>query len=60
MSQKIANLVLFPRILQSKETVLVASNGTSCRHQLKDGIEKKAYHTAEILYDALSEKSFKL
>ncbi len=60
MSQKIANLVLFPRILQSKETVLIASNGTSCRHQLKDGIEKKAYHTAEILYDALSEKLFKL
>jgi len=60
MSQKIANLVLFPRILQTNDKVTVASNGTSCRHQLKDGIEKQGFHTAEILYNALSSKTFKL
>lgn len=60
MSQKIANLVLFPRILQVKDTVTLASNGTSCRHQLKDGIEKQGFHTAEILYNALSNKKFNL
>jgi FAD/FMN-containing dehydrogenase/Fe-S oxidoreductase len=59
MSQKIANLVLFPRVLQAKDTVTVASNGTSCRHQLKDGIEKQGFHTAEILYNALSNKTIK-
>jgi Fe-S oxidoreductase len=59
MSQKIANLVLFPRVLQAKDTVTVASNGTSCRHQLKDGIQKQGFHTAEILYNALSNKTIK-
>ena len=60
LSQKIANLVLFPRIVQRKETITVASNGTSCRHQLKDGIEKQGFHTAEILYNALSNKTINL
>ena len=60
LSQKIANLVLFPKILAKKEKFTIASNGTSCRHQIKDGIEKKSFHTAEILYDALIKKSFKI
>lgn len=58
LSNKIANLVLFPKILEAKGTKTVASNGTSCRHQIKDGIEHNSYHTAEILYDALLNKKF--
>jgi hypothetical protein len=46
-------------VVQAKDTVTVASNGTSCRHQLKDGIEKQGFHTAEILYNALSNKTIK-
>lgn len=57
LSNKIANLVLFPKILEAKGTKIVASNGTSCRHQIKDGIEHDAFHTAEILYDALLNKT---
>ena len=59
LSQQIANLVLFPRVLAAKESVIIASNGTSCRHQLKDGIEKTGKHTVEIMYDSLAQKTFK-
>lgn len=31
----------------------LAAAGTSCRHQIKDGVGKKAFHPAEILYEAL-------
>ena len=60
LSNKIANLVLFPKILEAKGTKTVASNGTSCRHQIKDGIEHDAFHTAEIMYDALINKTITL
>ena len=59
ISQQIANLVLFPRVLAAKSSVIIASNGTSCRHQLKDGIEKTGKHTVEIMYDSLAQKTFK-
>jgi Fe-S oxidoreductase len=59
LSQQIANLVLFPRVLAAKGSVIIASNGTSCRHQLKDGIEKTGMHTVEIMYDSLAQKTFK-
>jgi Fe-S oxidoreductase len=35
-----------------KETLIVA-NGTSCRHQIKDGTQKKALHPVEVLATAL-------
>ena len=59
ISQQIANLVLFPRVLAAKNTVIIASNGTSCRHQLKDGIEKNGKHTVEIMYNSLAQKTYK-
>ncbi len=59
LSQQIANLVLFPRVLAAKDSVIIASNGTSCRHQLKDGIQKTGLHTVEIMYDSLAKKTFK-
>ena len=60
LSQQIANLVLFPRLLSTKNSTIIASNGTSCRHQIKDGIDKEGKHLAEIMYDALAKKSIKL
>jgi Fe-S oxidoreductase len=59
LSQQIANLVLFPRVLAAKDSFIIASNGTSCRHQLKDGIQKTGLHTIEIMYDSLAKKTFK-
>jgi FAD/FMN-containing dehydrogenase/Fe-S oxidoreductase len=55
LSQQVGELVLFPYVRKLEASVLVAAAGTSCRHQLKDGVNKKAFHPVEILYDALKK-----
>lgn len=59
LSQQIAKLVLFPHLLNTKNSTIIASNGTSCRHQIKDGIDKEGFHLAEIMYNALAQKTIK-
>jgi len=49
VSQKVGELVLFPTIRKLKDNVIVAAAGTSCRHQIKDGVAVKALHLIEIL-----------
>lgn len=60
ISQKIGNLSLFPYInqlkLESEEELILAVNGTSCRHQIKEGTEMGSKHSVEILYEFLKEK----
>lgn len=53
ISMKVAELVLLPTIRKTEPETLIAAAGTSCRHQIKDGVGRKSYHPAEILYDAL-------
>ncbi len=53
VSQKVAELVLFPTIRNLNAEVIVAAAGTSCRHQIKDGLQKKAMHPVEILAEAV-------
>lgn len=53
LSMKIGELVLFPEVRKTGEEVLIAAPGTSCRHQIKDGTGKKAWHPIEILCQAL-------
>ncbi|MDP3683320.1 MAG: FAD-linked oxidase C-terminal domain-containing protein [Ignavibacteria bacterium] len=53
LSMKIGDLVLFPQINSQSDTILIAANGTSCRHQIKDGTGRKAFHPIEVLYGAL-------
>jgi Fe-S oxidoreductase len=52
LSQEIGELVLFPFLRKHKEKTVVAT-GTSCRHQIKDGVAVKAHHPSEILLMAL-------
>ncbi|MCF8229489.1 MAG: FAD-binding protein [Bacteroidales bacterium] len=56
VSMKVGELVLFPEIRKCKEQILIAAPGTSCRHQIKDGTNKKAYHPVEIMHDALLKR----
>jgi len=56
LSMKIGELVLFPTVRNSKSDTILAAPGTSCRHQILDGTQRKAFHPVEILYDALLEK----
>jgi Fe-S oxidoreductase len=53
ISMKVGELVLFPTVRASDESVEIAAPGTSCRHQVKDGTGRKAKHPVEILYEAL-------
>jgi FAD/FMN-containing dehydrogenase/Fe-S oxidoreductase len=53
LSMKIGELVLFPAVRKQPAEVVIAAPGTSCRHQVKDGTGKKAFHPIEILFDAL-------
>ncbi|MEM7658736.1 MAG: FAD-linked oxidase C-terminal domain-containing protein [Bacteroidota bacterium] len=53
LSMQIGELVLFPAVREAKATTLIAAPGTSCRHQIWDGTQKKAYHPAEILWAAV-------
>ncbi|MCY4779702.1 FAD-binding protein [Sphingobacterium sp. UT-1RO-CII-1] len=56
VSMRVGELVLLPEVRRSEEEVLIAAAGTSCRHQIKDGAQRKSYHPVEILYDALLVK----
>jgi Fe-S oxidoreductase len=53
ISMKIGELVLFPTVRQQPDTVIIAANGTSCRHQIKDGTGRKAQHLVEIMWEAV-------
>ena len=53
ISMQIGNLKLFPAINKSDRDTLIAANGTSCRHQIKDGTGRIALHPVTILKQAL-------
>lgn len=53
ISMKIGELRLFPAIRDTNDSVIIAANGTSCRHQIKDGTNRRSYHPVTILKEAL-------
>lgn len=53
ISMQVGELKLFPAIRNCSEDVLIAANGTSCRHQIYDGTGKRALHPITILREAL-------
>lgn len=53
MSMQIGGLKLFPAIKKTPNTVIIAANGTSCRHQIYDGTKRKAFHPISIFNKAL-------
>jgi len=53
VSMQVGGLKLFPAIEKSGPEVLLAANGTSCRHQISDGTGRKARHPVSILKEAL-------
>jgi FAD/FMN-containing dehydrogenase/Fe-S oxidoreductase len=52
VSMQMAELSLLPTIRQRADAILVA-DGTSCRHQIHDGAQRKAVHVAQLLADQL-------
>ena len=53
VSMQIGELKLFPSIRKTNPHVIIAANGTSCRHQIKDGTNREALHPVTILKNAL-------
>ena len=53
VSMQIGEQTLFPAIRNSSAEAVIAANGTSCRHQIKDGTGRLAKHPISILKEAL-------
>jgi FAD/FMN-containing dehydrogenase/Fe-S oxidoreductase len=49
VSMEMAELSLLPAIRRADEATLIVADGTSCRHQIKDGAERGALHVARVL-----------
>ncbi|CAN1539975.1 GlcD FAD/FMN-containing dehydrogenases [Burkholderiaceae bacterium] len=52
-SMAMAEMSLLPAIRNRTEGTVVVADGTSCRHQIQDGADTKATHTAVLLAQAL-------
>ncbi len=53
VSMQIGELKLFPAIRKTADDVIISANGTSCRHQIYDGTQRKALHPITIIKNAL-------
>jgi Fe-S oxidoreductase len=53
ISMQMGEQTLFPAIRKASDDVIIAANGTSCRHQIKDGTQRTALHPVSILRQAL-------
>ena len=49
VSLKMAELSLLPAVRKAEPDTLVLADGTSCRHQIKDGAAREAIHVARVL-----------
>lgn len=54
LSMKVGELALFPALRDEPKDTLVCAPGTSCRHQIADGVDRTAVHPAILLRDALA------
>lgn len=53
VSMKMGELSLLPKVRNADPAIVIVADGTSCRHQIKDGTQKQASHVAIVLADAL-------
>ena len=54
LSLQIGELHLFPAVRSTAAEEWIIANGMSCRHQIRDGTQKKPLHLAEALFTHLS------
>jgi Fe-S oxidoreductase len=53
VSMQMGELSLLPTVRAASEETLLIANGTSCRHQIRDGAAREAQHLAQVLQQAL-------
>jgi FAD/FMN-containing dehydrogenase/Fe-S oxidoreductase len=56
ISLAIGELSLLPAVRQAPEDALIVADGTSCRHQIRDGAGREAIHVARVLAMALQSR----
>jgi Fe-S oxidoreductase len=49
VSLKMAELSLLPAVRKADADAIIVADGTSCRHQIKDGTQRHALHVAAVL-----------
>ena len=55
LSMKIGEMQLFPAIRQAPTNTITVATGTSCRHQIADGVAVKAQHPAQVFWNRIRE-----
>ena len=53
VSMKVGEQTLFPSVRKADKEAIIVANGTSCRHQIKDGAQRVALHPVSVLLQAL-------
>jgi Fe-S oxidoreductase len=53
ISLRMAELALLPAVRNASSDTLIVADGTSCRHQIADGTQRKAEHVVQVLARAL-------
>jgi Fe-S oxidoreductase len=53
VSMNMGGLRLFKSIQKADEKTIIVANGTSCRHQIKDGTSRDAIHPIQVIEKAL-------
>tara|TARA_R110002050_G_scaffold24083_3_gene64340 strand:+ start:117542 stop:120463 length:2922 start_codon:yes stop_codon:yes gene_type:complete len=53
VSMNVGEQTLFPAVRKAPKETVISANGTSCRHQIKDGTQRDALHPVTILKEAL-------
>jgi glycerol-3-phosphate dehydrogenase subunit C len=54
VSMKMGELALFPKVRAAHADTLLIANGTSCRHQIRDGAHRESRHLAQLLQLAIA------
>jgi len=54
VSMRMAELALLPKMREADAETLLIANGTSCRHQIRDGAQRESVHFARVLRMALA------
>jgi len=49
VSRAMGELSLLPAVRKAPDDTLIVADGTSCRHQIKDGTKREALHVARVL-----------
>ena len=60
VSRAMGELSLLPAVRNAPEDAIIVADGTSCRHQIKDGAGREAMHVARVLAIGCTDKSYAL